>query len=584
MALVAWSAVTLGGLTGTVLRLWYLFHRPTSSDEAIPGLMADQILHGHFWAFYWGQPYGGVEPYLIAPLFALFGSSPWALTAVPTVLSVVATVLVWAVTRRLVEQRYVAVLAATLFWATPVVGAYNSTLEYGFRMVAINCGLGSVLLALRILDGHHRSVDLIGLGLVAGLGWWSSPELTYYLLPSGLLLLGAAWRDNDIGWARRWLGRLALVAAAGIVASLPWWWHNFTRGFTSLNTKSGGGVHGVTYTDRLQTYFHYSFFLLFNIHDPFLPLWLTWIWPVLAVALIVVLVGAVILSVLRGGRALAIGVGAVCYPLILAAIPATWYWNDGRYAWVGFPLFVFILAIACDELPPRVAMWLNAGSGAEGRPVDGTALGSRPGHSPAPHQALLHLSQHRDLSFGGRSESFGAAGMIAAVVVTALVGLTLWSFLTVVVPAGRFFQHWEDPNGPSQAAAARLQAAGVQDGYADYWVAYHLDFLDRQLRLSPGPIDLRRWPGLEPQVRKDPRAAFVFAAKTSTASQQFGQSVQGPDQQPEWYVQKVLHYWHVPYHTVDAGVASAVIPEAPLTPAQTTVLLTPPALLPKPTR
>ena len=42
------------------------FHRPITSDEAVGGLIANQILHGHTYAFFWGQPFGGVEPYAVA--------------------------------------------------------------------------------------------------------------------------------------------------------------------------------------------------------------------------------------------------------------------------------------------------------------------------------------------------------------------------------------------------------------------------------------------------------------------------------------------------------------------------------------
>ncbi len=70
-----WIIVGLAIVVGIALRAWSLSHFPTTSDEAVAGLMAQQILHGHFSAFYWGQPYGGVEPYVTAPVFAIFGSS-----------------------------------------------------------------------------------------------------------------------------------------------------------------------------------------------------------------------------------------------------------------------------------------------------------------------------------------------------------------------------------------------------------------------------------------------------------------------------------------------------------------------------
>ena len=69
------------------MRSWYFFHTPSSSDQAIVGLMANAILHGHFSAFYWGQAYGGAEPYAVAGMFALFGHSAAVLNLTPALLS-----------------------------------------------------------------------------------------------------------------------------------------------------------------------------------------------------------------------------------------------------------------------------------------------------------------------------------------------------------------------------------------------------------------------------------------------------------------------------------------------------------------
>ena len=71
------------------MRSWYLFHRPVNGDEAIAGLLANQIAHGHFSAFYWGQSYGGAEPYLVAVLYRVFGSGIWAMKVVPVLLAAV---------------------------------------------------------------------------------------------------------------------------------------------------------------------------------------------------------------------------------------------------------------------------------------------------------------------------------------------------------------------------------------------------------------------------------------------------------------------------------------------------------------
>ena len=73
-------------LGGVLLRLWLLGHAPMNSDEATPGLVAHEILHGHTYAFAWGQQYGGVEPYVLAAAFFLFGQSPFVLDATPCLL------------------------------------------------------------------------------------------------------------------------------------------------------------------------------------------------------------------------------------------------------------------------------------------------------------------------------------------------------------------------------------------------------------------------------------------------------------------------------------------------------------------
>ena len=65
--------------------------------------MADAILHGHFNAFYWGQQYGGVEPYAVAAVFALFGHSAATLSLTPALLSVGTALVTWRAALRLVR-------------------------------------------------------------------------------------------------------------------------------------------------------------------------------------------------------------------------------------------------------------------------------------------------------------------------------------------------------------------------------------------------------------------------------------------------------------------------------------------------
>jgi hypothetical protein len=71
-------------------------------------------LHGYFSAFYWGQHYGGGEPYAVAAVFALFGQSAFTLGLTPVLLDAVAAALVFALGRRLFSPA-VGLGAAVLF-------------------------------------------------------------------------------------------------------------------------------------------------------------------------------------------------------------------------------------------------------------------------------------------------------------------------------------------------------------------------------------------------------------------------------------------------------------------------------------
>ncbi len=81
-------------LYGLLLRVWLLVHLPVWGDEAIVGVMARSIDNGHFSAFYWGQNYGGLEPYLVAVALRIGGGGEPALNATPAALAALAAVLV----------------------------------------------------------------------------------------------------------------------------------------------------------------------------------------------------------------------------------------------------------------------------------------------------------------------------------------------------------------------------------------------------------------------------------------------------------------------------------------------------------
>ncbi|MGH9919258.1 MAG: glycosyltransferase family 39 protein, partial [Nitrososphaerales archaeon] len=195
---------------GIALRAWFLFHDPLTSDEAVVGLIAREILHGHTNAFVWTQTVGGVEPYAVAGSFLVFGQGSLGLLAAPVVLSIASALLVWRVALRLVRDPLVAALAGALSWAAPLPAVYLSTVEGGYRGVTLLCGLTVLLFALRILDGQKAYWEWLALGLAAGVGWWALPEIVYFLLPAGLVVVGGLVSARAEWPPARWIRRLGV--------------------------------------------------------------------------------------------------------------------------------------------------------------------------------------------------------------------------------------------------------------------------------------------------------------------------------------------------------------------------------------
>ena len=179
-------------VVGVLLRVWLLGNAPMNSDEATAGLVAHQIAHGHTYAFYWGQSYGGVEPYVLALNFLVFGQSPFMLNATPALLALVGSVLVWRIGLRLFRPA-AAVVAAVLSFIWSESSLWNSTREYGLHEVTMVLGLVLLLEALRIAqkardEGADRLIDWAILGAAGGLGFWASPEIVYFAVPVAVMV------------------------------------------------------------------------------------------------------------------------------------------------------------------------------------------------------------------------------------------------------------------------------------------------------------------------------------------------------------------------------------------------------------
>jgi hypothetical protein len=528
------SILVIAVIAGIAIRAWYLAHDHIDSDAAVAGLMAKNILSGHFRAFFWGQDYGGLEPYVIAIVFALFGQSALTLGLTPVILTIGTVIITYRIALRLVKDPILAALAGALVWVAPEIGTWNSTIEYGFRSAALFFGVLSLLFSLRVLDGRRRYLDFIALGLAVGLSWWASPETIYLLLPSAAIVIGAILKDETPRFAI-WVSRLAAFVVASALGALPWLWSNLFRGFPSLHISQHYAVKS-GYFDHLRIFFVEELPLQLGLHRlatgvPVISGTLGQAGEIIAEFLVVALI---LLCLIRPGRAQVIGAATLAFPFLYAASPLAWYWSDGRYG-VYFPILLALAAVSgCQTLQQMYQ------------------ARARRHHIPVRH-------------------SF--ARWCAFAVGSAAIVLSSFAFLTMPSHYGTslstYAKGWSAPDGDTASEIDTLLRAGVRFGYANYWVAYVLDFVSRG-RISVSPLLCPRvqYPPLYRVVHSSGQPAWLFVPATDLdlAVQQFGMTNVEIGSEPEKTFLEEVTRLRIPFHIVRAGILNAVVPSRPITP------------------
>ena len=377
-------------------------------DEAVWGLMARHVLHGHVTAFFWGQAYGGTQEIILtAPLFAVFGSSMLLARLVPMALVAVAAILVWRIGRRTVGEP-AATIAAALFWVWPPYLIWKSDRAHGFYGSGLVLTELVLLLALRLLERPSRRDSLL-LGLVVGLAWWQTPQVVPVALPALAYL--AIRRRQDVA-------RIALYGLPlAVLGSLPWWISNVRHHWWSLNLDSGQ----TPYFLRLRGFFSATLPMAVGLRETFTSRWLLGAALSGVIYVVVLAVLAFLLWRNRGRNVAVLGVVAIAYPFLYAVSQATWIVDEPRYVVLLVPVLVLLLAQVLHDL-----RWGAA------------AVALAVGVSVA---TLSHLSSSR--AYDQRAD-------------------------------GLFVPHDLDP------LVAALDARGITRVFADYWVAYRLDFATRE--------------------------------------------------------------------------------------------------------
>lgn len=528
---------------GVLARIWLLGRDALNSDEAVVGLVARGIQHGHLTAFVWGQPYGGVEPYVVAGVFGVLGPSALAVNLTPALLAAAVAVATWRVGRHLLAP-WAAAAAAALAWIWPESTVFNSTREYGYHEAALLAGMVVLLSAVRIAEGGREGADRIGdwavAGLAAGVGWWASPEVVYFLVPCAVLLAGALVRRTP--WAVG--GRVSLAVAGCGAGMVPWLVAGAGDGWAVLRADRATAQSG-TYLHRLEIFGQHVLPMLLGLQVEGAGRWEGG--PAAGHMLYGAAVAGIVVALVvlwRRVPAARVLVGyCLAFPLLYAVFPTSWFWNDGRYGIALTPVLALVVVGALSTV----------GRVADASPAPGVPEGAPRPARRAPFPAGLLV-----------------CGVLALAAVTTVAAVDMTVGLPGVSSAPPVWRTQPDP--AVSAVASRLQRLRVHDVYAGYWLAYDVEFLSGG-QVTTVAVGDDRDPAQARQVARSARAAWVFVAGTARRyTEAVNQLGTAGDLEPIGVSRPLLVSWlrahRVRYTTVDSGPFVVVLPAHTVTPAQ----------------
>lgn len=188
--------------------------------------------------FYAGQHYGGTLEQLVQAAWYLTTGLPQnALTLrLPQVLlSVLTCALIWLVGVRILPTRGHATAAALVFAVGPWFNLVGTASSQGFYVVGQTLGILSWWLALKVGERSSLGRQATLLGLVTGLGLWTTATSVYFLVPAlvwviplfgrrvrawGPYLLGCSAGALPVAWQLVAAGRLPLQSGVPVHTSL----------------------------------------------------------------------------------------------------------------------------------------------------------------------------------------------------------------------------------------------------------------------------------------------------------------------------------------------------------------------------
>ena len=216
-------------LAAILLLAWRYLCAPLSNENLMTAFMAQGLREGRFPFFFYGQNWmGGYDAFILAPLFALFGPSPWVLKALAPVITLATLVLVHRLLARMFSPREVLVglaflalpPATALFWAGYANLHYPLAVFFGALLMLLSLGLGGRQTWPAGMAGAW--------GLVAGAAFYTNFQSVVFLAPAGLYLLitrpGQVIRPRNLG----------LLLLGFLLGAAPLIYYNYSQGWPHL--------------------------------------------------------------------------------------------------------------------------------------------------------------------------------------------------------------------------------------------------------------------------------------------------------------------------------------------------------------
>jgi len=193
---------------GMGIRVWLALQWITNfdSDEAIIGLMARHILGGRIPTYYYGQHYlGSLDAILAAVFVRWLGSNPVALRIPSLLLFGLFMVLQTIWMRRVASWRVVVITLLVLALPHWRVLHYTYKPNVAFGLVSVIGTLTLLLVSLKPVSKLWSLLRWVGVGFLVGLGVWISPLTLVYF---------AAWVTTSLLQSEEWKRLYFLLKAS----------------------------------------------------------------------------------------------------------------------------------------------------------------------------------------------------------------------------------------------------------------------------------------------------------------------------------------------------------------------------------